>query len=352
MVAPINSPGPARLRVRHLALALVGLGLWAGVPARLEAQSGVVRVEENLRAEPNGVVIAVLSPGTEIGVVQSQGNWLEVEVEGWVWTPSMIVWDRGAFDLRVSAQDGENLRSEPNGSVLALLEEGALLEEVQRVPGWSQVRRQAWVWSPSVEMRGEPVGGRQPQSRQESTPAAVAPPSGVSIFQASGEAPVLSAPSGDTLGVLRPGVEMAVTGRQGSWARVRMEGWVWLPDGTSTTTTVAAAEGSTSPELETVLANPTAYEGRIVTWTLQYVSLEAAEAIRTDFYEGEPFLLTRPTDGRNTRFVYVAIPPESLGQASGLTPLEEITVVGRIRTGSSSLTGSPVLDLVELRRNP
>ena len=114
----------------------------------------------------------------------------------------------------------------------------------------------------------------------------------------------------------------------------------------------AAAEGDPggSPSLEAVVANPTAYDGRIVTWTLQFVSLEAAEAIRTDFYEGEPFLLTRPTDGRNTRFVYVAVPPESLGQAGGLTPLEEITVVGRLRTGSSSLTGSPVLDLVELRR--
>ena len=350
MVAPINSPGPARLQLRHLSLALVGLGLWAGVPPRLEAQSGVVRVEENLRAEPNGVVIAVLSPGTEIGVVQSQGNWLEVEVEGWVWTPSMIAWDRGAYNLRVSAEGGENLRSEPNGAVLATLEEGALLEEVERVPGWSQVRRQAWVWSPSVELRGESTAARQAEQPPQSTPSAVAPPSAVSIFQASGEAPVLSAPSGDTLGVLRPGVEMAVTGRQGSWARVRMEGWVWLPDGTSTTT--VPAPGGSSAELETVLANPTAYEGRIVTWTLQFVSLEAAEAIRTDFYEGEPFLLTRPTDGRNTRFVYVAVPPESLGQASGLTPLEEITVVGRIRTGSSSLTGSPVLDLVELRRDP
>ena len=318
----------------------------------LSAQSGVVRVEENLRAEPNGVVIAILTAGTEVGVVQSQGSWLEVEVEGWVWTPSMITWDRGSFDLRVSAQDGENLRSEPNGAVLALLEEGALLEELQRVPGWSEVRRRAWVWAPSVEVRGEASreSRTEPEPETSSTPST--PPSAVGIFQASGEAPVLSAPTGDTLGLLRPGVEMAVTGRLGSWARVSMEGWVWLPDGTSVESASLSSDSGSSPDLESVLANPTAYEGRIVSWTLQFVSLEAAEAIRTDFYEGEPFLLTRPTDGLNTRFVYVAIPPESLGQAGGLTPLEEITVVGRIRTGSSSLTGSPVLDLVELRRDP
>jgi hypothetical protein len=51
-----------------------------------------------------------------------------------------------------------------------------------------------------------------------------------------------------------------------------------------------------------------------------------------------------------TRFVYVAIPPEQMGAAGGLTPLERITVVGRVRTGSSTLTGAPILDLVEMRR--
>lgn len=308
-------------------------------------QSGTVRVEENLRAEPNGVVIAVLEEGTDVAVLQSRGSWLEIEVEGWVWTPSTIAWDRGSFDLRVSADGGENLRSAPNGEVLAVLEEGALLEELQRVPGWSQVRRRAWIWAPSVQERRTRARDPEPESAASESP----PPAPVGIFRAEQGAPVLASPNGDTLGLLRPDVEMAVTGRQGSWARVRLEGWVWLPDGV-TVGGGDASEAGPSPDMEAVLSNPEAYQGRIVTWSLQFVSLEAAEAIRTDFYEGEPFLLTRPVDGRNMRFVYVAIPPESLGQAAGLTPLEEITVVGRIRTGSSSLTGSPVLDLVELRR--
>jgi len=90
--------------------------------------------------------------------------------------------------------------------------------------------------------------------------------------------------------------------------------------------------------------------GRLVTWELQFVSLEEAEAVRTDFYEGEPFLLTRPVGDESTRFVYVAVPPEALVTSRGLTPLERVTVVGRIRTGASALTGAPILDLVELRR--
>jgi hypothetical protein len=82
---------------------------------------------------------------------------------------------------------------------------------------------------------------------------------------------------------------------------------------------------------------------------LQYVSLERAEKIRTDFYEGEPFLLTRPP-GLAGIFVYVAIPPERVSDFQGLIPLQRIHVVGRVRTGSAVLTGNPILDLLELTR--
>jgi len=99
-----------------------------------------------------------------------------------------------------------------------------------------------------------------------------------------------------------------------------------------------------------VTADPGAFVGRLVRWELQFVSLEEAEAVRTDFYEGEPFLLTRPVGDESTRFVYVAVPPEAMAGARGLAPLERVTVVGRIRTGASNLTGAPIVDLVELVR--
>jgi hypothetical protein len=66
-----------------------------------------------------------------------------------------------------------------------------------------------------------------------------------------------------------------------------------------------------------------------------------------DFYEGEPFILARSTDG-NQGFVYVAVPPELLQEVSGLRPLQVIEVLGRIRTGRSALMGHPVLDLIAL----
>jgi len=98
-----------------------------------------------------------------------------------------------------------------------------------------------------------------------------------------------------------------------------------------------------------VTQNPDAYRGRYVDWELQFISHEEAERVRTDFYEGEPFLLTRSTDPGRT-FVYVAIPPERLADVRGLIPLERIRVVGRIRTGAAALTENPILDLLGLTR--
>jgi hypothetical protein len=334
---------PALRVSRYASLAVL---LLAAVvqPLAGQAREAVVSVQENLRAEPNGVVVAVLDPGTALTVVREQGRWVEVVLEGWVWEASLRTRDGGSYDLQVGVGEGENLRARPNGEVLGRLEEGMLLQEVERTPGWIRVRRQAWMWAPSVEFRSGPA----PTAGE----GVSRPPPGTgtsSVFRAGRGSPVFSAPDGDTLTVLRPGTELAVVARQGNWARVRLEGWVWLPQG-AVAEEEEAGEAPLTLTLEDVLGSPEATRGRLVTWELQFVSLEEAEAVRTDFYEGEPFLLTRPVGEDATRFVYVAIPPEQMGAAGGLTPLERITVVGRVRTGSSTLTGAPILDLVEMRR--
>jgi hypothetical protein len=87
----------------------------------------------------------------------------------------------------------------------------------------------------------------------------------------------------------------------------------------------------------------------VVSWELQFISLEHAEKVRTDFFEGEPFLLTR-YGGADGPFVYVAIPADRAGEMEGLVPLERLRVTGRVRTGASSLTGTPIIDLVALER--
>ncbi|UCC24133.1 MAG: hypothetical protein JSU98_10375 [Gemmatimonadales bacterium] len=310
-----------------------------------QSRVAVVSVRENLRAEPNGVVVAVVEPGISLSLVRQQGSWVEVVLEGWAWEASLQTRDGGAYDFRVGADGGENLRARPSGDIVARLEEGALLREVDRAPGWIRVQRQAWMWAPSVDLRdASPNAGG---AASTPPPSVGSPTSG---FRAGPSSPVLNAPDGDTLTVLRPGTELAVLARQGNWARVRLEGWVWMPPVEIAVAGESGGEASLDLTLDGVLANPEAARGRLVTWELQFVSLEEAEAVRTDFYEGEPFLLTRPVGEDATRFVYVAIPPEQMTVASGLTPLERVTVVGRVRTAASALTGAPILDLVELRR--
>lgn len=329
--------------LRHSAL-LVGWTLLGIGYGHLEAQTrGTVRTEENVRAEPQGTIIGRVEVGTVLSVLQTQGRWLQVELQGWIWTQSIQASDRQGFDRRVSAAPEENLRAEPSGKVLARLLEGALLDRVEEIPGWTRIRRVAWVWGPSVEMeeagpRGG--GGAPPSPRPEAT--------GGGWFRAGPSgAVILAGPDGDTLALGRPGAQLQSLARQGNWSRVRLEGWVWTPSMEDSAAVASDVLSEMTPE--EVVQDPETARGQVVSWELQFVSREEAERVRTDFYEGEPFLLTRTTSSGRT-FVYVAIPPERLGEVEGLVPLERIRVVGRIRTGAAALTGNPVLDLLELVR--
>lgn len=345
----------ARSRSRRKAAPPVLLGVLLGagwIPSPAGAQSGAsVRVEENLRAAPNGEVIARLFPATPLRVLDREDRWIRVTIEGWVWMASLRTRDGGNYDLVVSARGGENLRAEPQGTVVGRLEQGTLLEEVERRTGWVRVRRSAWIWGPSVRdgaavppapaaTGGRPTAGRTAGAGGGGTPAA----SSGRVFRAPEDGGVLlSTPDGDTLARLPSGTEVSETAREGNWVRVRLEGWIWDPPGRRGGGEVAEVSPAE------VIREPAQWEGRIVTWSLQFIALERAERVRTDFYEGEPYLLAREGAGAGT-FIYVAIPPGFDAEIRGLSPLERILVTGRIRTGTSAFTGVPILDLLELRR--
>jgi len=332
---------------RSLDLLLLPLLLLGTAPA-VSAQTASVRTQENFRAEPNGTIVGQVMPGTMLGVVGRQGRWVEATLEGWVWLPSLQRRDGGAFDLSVSASGGENVRAEPQGRIVARLEQGTLLEEVERITGWIRVRRTAWIWDGSVAVQAPPppapVRAPAPAAPEAPTPPAAA----VRAFSVGpGGAPVLSAPDGDTLARGFPGADLGVLGREGNWLRVRMEGWVWAPEAAGLE---AGGEEGVVTEVtpEALVEDGERYRGRLVSLSLQFIALERAERVRTDFFEGEPYLLTRGEGSQG--FVYVAIPPERVEAVRGLTPLERIRVVGRVRTGAAVVTGRPILDLVEFTR--
>lgn len=325
--------------MRHL-LILFSLLLSPGASAL--AQTATVQTGENFRAEPNGTVLARIRAGTVLSVVSGDGDWVNATLEGWIWTPSLEATGRADFEYRVSAEGGENLRVEPQGTILARVEEGMLLNEVEQGDGWIRVRRTAWIWRPSVELAGE-VGGEDGRPALDSGELA-----GRWSSTGSVGAAILSGPDGDTLARARPGTELRILGRQGSWARVRVEGWVWRPEGVDGEVPDSAVLTDVTPQ--DVTSEPERYRGRLVAWELQFISVEEAEQIRTDFYEGEPYLLTRSA-GDISRFVYVAAAPERMDELGELRPLERIVVVGRIRTGNAALTGGPILDLLEISRS-
>jgi hypothetical protein len=323
--------------------------------ADASAQSSArVSSDENFRREPNGVILGRLAAGAPVRVLERSGNWVQADVEGWVWLASLQASDAD-LDLVVSVAGGENLRDAPSGAVVGRLEEGTLLEELGREPGWAQVRRRGWIWSASVAdataaapapSPARPTPAATPATGRPAAPAgpAASRPAGFTTVGANG-APLLTAPDGDTLALVRPARDLQVVSREGNWARVRIEGWVWMPAGAAADEPVTTAPSALVPA--DLTADPVAHVGRVVSWALQFISLERAEEIRTDFRQGEPFLLCR-FGGPEGPFVYVAVPPERLTQVQGLVPLERIAVTARVRTGASSFTGTPIVDLLSL----
>jgi len=337
-------------------LSLLVFGLIAGSADHVIGQSVRVSVpEENFRKEPRVTGsnrLATVFEGAVLGVESRQGRWLRATLEGWIWSPSLSDTDRDGFDLIVSNPGGENLREAPQAEArrVARLLRGMLLDRVERQGNWTRIRRSAWVWSEStvqVEGGAPAVTAAPVAGSADSAPQDEAPPRPAELpdrILVSGEGVQLHvSPSGDTLASLRPEADLEVLARQGSWARVRVEGWVWVPSTLPADSALASAELTPAD----VMANPDQYRGRQVRWRLQFVSVERAEPARADFYEGEPFILARAADGEQG-FVYVAVPPELLVEADGLRPLQMIEVVGRVRTGRSALMGVPVLDLIAL----
>jgi hypothetical protein len=357
---------------------LVLLLLLAAPPLR--AQDGAVAVErETLRAEPGGRAIATLTRGARLHAGREQSGWREVTVEAWIWAQSIRPEQREGHDHVVSARGGENLRAEPGGPILGRAATGMLLDLVERRDGWVRVRRTAWLPQAAVATGSAAPGPASPPPPAGPAPRATAtvpdaargaapgPASAAASAASPGRTPaaaspgrnaaatgtlageagsaVLSAPGSDTLARLQPFASVEVLAREGNWARVRLEGWVWAPSLRAADDTTGVIRDAT-PELLT--ASPDAFRGRLVELRLQFIALDRAEKIRTDFYEGEPFILARAVAGA-AGFVYIAVPEELTEQVRRTPPLSRMRVLARVRTGRSQLTGAPVLELVELR---
>jgi parvulin-like peptidyl-prolyl isomerase len=46
-------------------------------------------LNENLRLEPNGAKIGEIVGGSEVEVIERQSNWAKVQINAWIWEPSL-----------------------------------------------------------------------------------------------------------------------------------------------------------------------------------------------------------------------------------------------------------------------
>lgn len=356
------------------------LALALGLAAPISAQDrSRVSSEATLRREPRGSALAVVSAGTAVTPVRTRGDWLEVSLEGWIFTRSVEKTDRDGFDLVVSASDGENLRDGPNGAVVARLEEGTLLDRVTSRGGWTRVRRVGWIpraatgraapRTPADTSRSATLGAssdrkqgqrqaRQPQGNAAAatpgagspkpagsspSPAAATPAeSGVDRVEAVGDMPLLLAPDSQRVATLQRGATGRVVARAGDWVRVSVEGWAKASDlrpAGDSIMGVSAAE---------IRADPDRYIGRTVEWRVQLIAVQIADELRTEMPEGQPYLLTRgplPEPG----FVYVMIPRSEVERFRGLPALQELTLRVTIKAAKTRYLNTPVAELVAVR---
>jgi len=321
--------------------ALLLAAVW---PSALEAQTTarVLVAEENFRREPNGTQLATVLQGAELLIVGEQGGWVEVELSGWIWAPSVSAANQSSFDLRVGASGGENLRFQPQGTVVARLLQGCLLNRVSSDGNWVRVTRRGWLWRASLEVGGATAA---PETASEDPATETLPADGARpLVVAATPLTVYATPGGDTIATFQPGAQAQVLGRTGDWIRIRVDGWVYGPEAFDSALRLADTGDLTPAQLRT---DPARYRGSLVRWRVQIISLQRAERARRDFEEGEPFILARGPTG-DAGFVYLAVPDELLPVVESLPQLAYITIVGRVRTGRSSQMGGPVIDLTDI----
>ena len=144
--------------------------------------------------------------------------------------------------------------------------------------------------------------------------------------------PAATASGGSTVTVLE---------REGEWARVRLEGWIRAEDVIDDAPLIPAITGAM------IRQAPDRYIGQTVTWRLQFLAVQEADALRPEMPLGQPYLLARgplPESG----FTYVMVSRDQAAQFRRMTPLDEVTVEAVLRSGRTKFLPTPVLEFVRM----
>lgn len=322
-------------------------------PAAVVQSRARLRAATPILAEPNGNQLGTLPAGFQVTPGRTSGAWREIPVQGWIWTASTGAATRPGFDLGVTADDGENVRTEPDGPIVFKAVKGTQFDRVSRRGGWTQVRRTVWVAASAVAERSqtfsrpdgptvrEPDVSAQRPAAPVPLPAAPPPADTLARVIIRKGTSVSAGPGGSPMGTVAADLPAEVTARSGEWVRIRTEGWVRRED-------VRPAIDPAGITLEQLLAAPEKYVGQAVVWRLQYIALQVADELRPELPPGEPYVLARgplPEAG----FVYVTVTRKQAERFREMSPLDEFTANGTIRSARTRYLPTPV---IELRRTP
>jgi hypothetical protein len=331
----------------------------------LFAQATVTAPTE-VRATPRGAAIATVQAGTQVRVGERRGPLTRITLDGFIHR-DLVGGRRETFPVSVRAPSGARLRASPasNARAVASLRNGVGLTRVSRAGDWVRVRRVGWI--PTSSLRSatqmarrrppapEPAAREQAAGSVETTP--IAPPSSAPLsvrlpdppigaaMTPARETSIRVAPEGDSLGAVRPGAVLQPLAREREWVRVRVEGWVRENElravDSLVQTRVSAAD---------LRADPTGTRGVMVRWNVQVLSpTQRADPLRRELAENEPYVIARGPDAESA-LLYLAVPPSLVDVVSSITPLTNVVITARVRTGRSAPVGVPILDLVSIVR--
>lgn len=338
------------------ALRLLPVVVLVAAPLAAQGKARVAADGEWFYQAAAGRRLAQLEAGATLEQGETQGEWTQVTLDGWIFVTSVGPSRVPGFDLAVTKAPTENLRIAPAGTVLARLTVGFALDKVGDQGRWVHVRRQGWVrragLRPVADPRAETAPTPGPSTSRPTTPAGTqpdtTPPAGVdpSRIQSARPTTLYRAPEGAGDATLSANAPLKVLGRTGEWTRVQLEGWVKTAD--LQTAPPGVLIGVSAAELR---AEPDRYRGQTLRWTLQVIAVRTADDLRPDIPDGGRYLLARgPAPERG--FVYVVVPESKRAAVEALAPLATVLVTARVRTGRSRFIGNPVVDLVTLEVQP
>lgn len=337
------------------------------VPTIASAQT-TVTTNAQLRATPDGVLLATVHRGATVDRGTTRGSWTRVTLEGYVYK-TLVGGKRDTFDIS-AASDDVLLRASasPRGTRLASMKEGMGLVRVGRRGDWLKVRRTAWVKSSSLGGKNAPEVAEAPRDRDSGSPAKASEsaPGGEATTTAHGDvdngadstakggdaaagvmaaqrrAELRLAPDGRAVAALDSNANVTVLARERGWTLVRLEGW--LPDSALVPVTGTMLTALSAADLR---AEPDRYRGQTVRWEVQKIALQTADPLRRGLAPEEPYLLARGP-GDEHSLLYLALPRSLVDQARRIEPLTRITVTARVRAGRSEPSGVPLLDVLSI----